>query len=648
MSNVTLKHIYKMYPNGAKAVNDFNMEIEDGEFIVFVGPSGCGKSTTLRMIAGLEQITAGELTIGGVVANDVPPQNRNIAMVFQNYALYPHMNVYDNMAFGLEMHKVPKDEIERRVNEAARILDITEYLKRKPKEMSGGQRQRVALGRAIVRNPQVMLLDEPLSNLDAKLRTQMRSEIAKLHSELKTTFIYVTHDQVEAMTMGTRIVVMKEGYVQQIDTPTNLYRYPSNKFVAGFIGTPQMNFLHATLKRTGDEVLINLVNCGASITAPYEYFYKVHPKYFDGQTSVIVGFRSEDIYIPTEPTKDTAMVQVKGYQKEELGSEALVHGYIMSSDGEIKDGSQIILKIKSEEEPTDYVDKVFTAAFNLHRIHIFDSETEESVMPRIPKYNTVECSVEGNAVQFLGEMLNLPSALKKAECANEILIPSDAFRVGGNILFEIKKKETVDNKNLYEMELAERRLYAVLNEDLTEQRQVGMSIDPKRITFRKDGEEIISPLPQTVCFDALLKKGKKQRISEENCKNFFVKIGYAIRNFFGPRKYDYLLGVGDLDIPAPENLIEKLTGAITIRDALKSTYSLECSPYDISIGEQGVSAEVLQIRDYGEERFAECRVGENSVFVCLQQGEEPTGIVKISIDIDKFSVVQKEKDIRII
>ena len=226
MAGLNLKHIYKVYPNGTKAVNDFNMEIEDKEFIVFVGPSGCGKSTTLRMIAGLEDISAGELTIGDMIVNDVEPKDRDIAMVFQNYALYPHMTVYENIAFGLRLRKMPKDEIHRRVTEAAEILGITEYLSKKPKEMSGGQRQRVSLGRAIVREPKVMLLDEPLSNLDAKLRTQMRAEIAKLHAKLNTTFIYVTHDQIEAMTMGTRIVVMKNGFVQQIDTPKKSLRLP--------------------------------------------------------------------------------------------------------------------------------------------------------------------------------------------------------------------------------------------------------------------------------------------------------------------------------------------------------------------------------------------------------------------------------------
>ncbi|MBP5702679.1 MAG: sn-glycerol-3-phosphate ABC transporter ATP-binding protein UgpC, partial [Lachnospiraceae bacterium] len=245
MASLSLKHVTKVYPNGFEAVKDFNLEINDQEFIIFVGPSGCGKSTTLRMIAGLEDISGGELYIGDKLMNDVEPKDRDIAMVFQNYALYPHMSVYDNMAFGLKLRKVPKDQIDKMVKEAARILDLTSLLDRKPKALSGGQRQRVAMGRAIVRNPKVFLMDEPLSNLDAKLRVQMRIEIAKLHQRLGTTIIYVTHDQTEAMTLGDRIVVMKDGIVQQVDSPQNLYADPINRFVAGFIGSPEMNFLDA-------------------------------------------------------------------------------------------------------------------------------------------------------------------------------------------------------------------------------------------------------------------------------------------------------------------------------------------------------------------------------------------------------------------
>ena len=255
MASLSLKHIYKKYPGGVTAESDFCLDIKDKEFLIFGGPSGCGKSTTLRMIAGLEEISEGELFIGDTLVNDVAPKDRDIAMVFQNYALYPHMTVFENMAFGLKLRKVPKEEITRRVEEAARILDINHLLERKPKALSGGQKQRVALGRAIVRNPKVFLLDEPLSNLDAKLRASMRTELTKIHKKVGTTFIYVTHDQTEAMTMASRIVVMKDGLIQQVDTPQNLYENPVNTFVAGFIVTPQMNFINAKLIKKENDLL---------------------------------------------------------------------------------------------------------------------------------------------------------------------------------------------------------------------------------------------------------------------------------------------------------------------------------------------------------------------------------------------------------
>ena len=258
MASLSLRGIYKIYAGDVVAVSDFNLEIEDKEFIILVGPSGCGKSTTLRMVAGLEEISGGELYIDGKLMNDVAPKDRDIAMVFQNYALYPHMSVYDNMAFSLKLRKEPKDVIDKKVREAAEILDITQYLERKPKALSGGQRQRVAIGRAIVRAPKVMLMDEPLSNLDAKLRNEMRAEIIKLRERIDTTFIYVTHDQTEAMTLGDRIVIMKDGYIQQIGTPQEVFNHPANLFVAGFIGMPVMNFFDAELKREGDKFFVEV------------------------------------------------------------------------------------------------------------------------------------------------------------------------------------------------------------------------------------------------------------------------------------------------------------------------------------------------------------------------------------------------------
>ena len=341
MASLSLKNVCKVYPNGFEAVKDFNLEIADQEFIIFVGPSGCGKSTTLRMIAGLEDISSGELKIGDKVVNDVEPKDRDIAMVFQNYALYPHMSVYDNMAFGLKLRKVPKDQIDKMVKEAAKILDLTPLLDRKPKALSGGQRQRVAMGRAIVRNPKVFLMDEPLSNLDAKLRVQMRIEIAKLHQRLGTTIIYVTHDQTEAMTLGTRIVVMKDGVIQQVDTPQNLYDKPQNLFVAGFMGSPQMNFLDATVKVNGE---------------------------------VVFGIRPEHVHDEPEflakCTSDNGVVDCNVDVTELMGAEI----YLYVNIGGIPVTARV--EPTSTAKPGDSI----KVAFELDKIHIFDKETERTII----------------------------------------------------------------------------------------------------------------------------------------------------------------------------------------------------------------------------------------------------------------------------
>ena len=327
MAKVELKHIGKVYPDSnAHAVTDANITIEDREFCVFVGPSGCGKSTTLRMIAGLEDITEGDLLIDGEKMNDIPPKDRDIAMVFQNYALYPHMSVFDNMAFGLKIRKMPKEEIEKRVNEAAKQLDLTQYLNRKPKALSGGQRQRVAVGRAIVRNPKVFLFDEPLSNLDAKLRVTMRSELAALHNRLQATMIYVTHDQIEAMTLGTKIVVMKDGVIQQIGAPLYLYNNPINKFVAGFIGTPPMNFLTVKVLEKNGKIVCDE---GSFEINPTDEQAKYLKDYVNKE--VTFGIRPEDLtYVEKPAAKDD--MQMKITNKEPLGAET--HLYLVSNKGQ--------------------------------------------------------------------------------------------------------------------------------------------------------------------------------------------------------------------------------------------------------------------------------------------------------------------------
>ncbi len=389
MSSLNLKNIYKVYPSGVTAVSDFNLDIEDKEFIVFVGPSGCGKSTTLRMIAGLEEISAGELYIDGNLMNSVAPKDRDIAMVFQNYALYPHMTVYDNMAFGLKLRKMPKAEIDQRVKEAARILGIEMYLSRKPKALSGGQRQRVALGRAIVREPKVFLLDEPLSNLDAKLRSQMRTEITKLHNRLATTFIYVTHDQVEAMTMGTRIVVMKDGFMQQVDTPINLYDYPINQFVAGFIGTPQMNFF--TGKLTGTRAKTYLEFGIDKIALPKEKVDLIVniDKYLNTDREVVFGIRPEDINDDSAVVENSkTTIEVKVDVVEALGSETLLYcktrSEYVDKDESLQsiadDVSNLIAKVDNRSA-TKAGDTV-KIALDIAHAHLFDKETEITILAR--------------------------------------------------------------------------------------------------------------------------------------------------------------------------------------------------------------------------------------------------------------------------
>ncbi len=407
MSTVTLKHVYKIYDNADKkaakdqkpAVSDFCMEIQDKEFIVFVGPSGCGKSTTLRMIAGLEEITDGEIWIDDTIVNDIAPKDRDIAMVFQNYALYPHMTVYDNMAFGLKLRKVAdvkrdkagnpvlddngntipvmrkytKQEIDEKVQRAAKILAIEEYLKRKPKALSGGQRQRVALGRTIVRNPKVFLLDEPLSNLDAKLRAAMRSEIIKLHDQLGATFIYVTHDQVEAMTMGTRIVVMKDGFVQQIGAPQELYDHPINTFVAGFIGTPQMNFFDGRITPDGKITFAN----NQTIQLSKEALANFDEKKIGSGLDIVMGIRPGDLKVLD--TANDMSVSARVEVIEALGNETIIYADL-DKNAEVhleKGPTSIVASAKLKKNPARKSEIIL--GLDEEAIHIFDKATEVSI-----------------------------------------------------------------------------------------------------------------------------------------------------------------------------------------------------------------------------------------------------------------------------
>ena len=373
MATVSLKGIKKIYDNKVTAVHDFNLEIADKEFIVLVGPSGCGKSTTLRMVAGLEDISEGDLLINGKRMNDVEPKDRDIAMVFQNYALYPHMTVYENMAFALKLRKVPKDEIDKKVREAAEILDITQYLERKPKALSGGQRQRVAIGRAIVRSPQVFLMDEPLSNLDAKLRNQMRAEIIKLRQRIDTTFIYVTHDQTEAMTLGDRIVIMKDGFIQQIGTPQQVFDHPANIFVAGFIGMPQMNFFDGQLVADGDHYYVKIMDATMELSPEAQAALKAKGV---PSKAVTIGIRPEHISFAESAGAHclTGSVDVS----EMMGSE--IHLHVNAG------GRDVVLRIPTTELSAEHKGGIaygtqvhFTFRGDL--MHLFDPETEKNLLP---------------------------------------------------------------------------------------------------------------------------------------------------------------------------------------------------------------------------------------------------------------------------
>lgn len=634
MANVSLKHIYKVYPNGVKAVNDFNMEIQDKEFIVFVGPSGCGKSTTLRMIAGLEDITAGELRIGDEVVNDMEPKDRDIAMVFQNYALYPHMTVYENMAFGLKIRKVPKDVIHKKILEAAEILSITEYLDRKPKAMSGGQRQRVALGRAILREPKVFLLDEPLSNLDAKLRTQMRAEISKLHDKLKTTFIYVTHDQVEAMTMGTRIVVMKNGVVQQIEKPKDLYRYPANKFVAGFIGTPQMNFFEATLTPEGDNVRVKFSYTDSEVVVPYAHFLKVKPEYLDGKTVVTVGLRCEHISLKEEDVANaSAVVPVKISHLEELGTETLVYGDLnMNGDGYSESSTRIIIKANGDEDFEK--GSIVKAALNFGAIHLFDKETEESILPRVPKEVALPCEVKNNKLKFADIALDLPPAVHNVDAVGKVLIPLTAVSLGKTFEVKVSISEKIGEKFLNYLNLNGRMLFMMSKEPLKVGTKISIDIDFKQISVLDgNNEKVISALPV---------------VSHMAAKFIRVKEPGMVETKKGPKQkmqFNFKFDIEGVIFNSPDEISKKILAGLSI-SAFESDYTIDVDAYSLKLADNGISGTIVDYLDYGKEKFLKVAVNKDIVYVATNEKVE--GNVHLAVDFNNIGVTQTKLNMKLV
>ena len=628
MASLSLKHIFKVYDGGVKAVNDFCMDIEDKEFIVFVGPSGCGKSTTLRMIAGLEEITAGELRIDNEIVNDFEPKDRNIAMVFQNYALYPHMSVYENMAFSLRTIHMPNDQIHEKVMEAAAILGITEYLDRKPKALSGGQRQRVALGRAIVRQPKVFLLDEPLSNLDAKLRAAMRAEISRLHEKLGTTFIYVTHDQVEAMTMGSRIVVMKDGFVQQIDTPINLYKFPDNVFVAGFIGTPQMNFFDGVITKSGDDVRFAL-DCGTDIDMKYIQADKIPVKYMDGNHRIVFGIRPDDIRVRKDTNYDDgswapakAVVSVV----EVLGGETLIYANLDLNNPDAEVGSIII-----KADPDTFVHRgdVIDIEISRKKFHVFDKESEKSIRRRIPEENIISASILDGVLEFEGQSFALPAAIKCSNVENtEVSMPISAITLGaGNGEATVQWTERIENKVLYFLKVGELTLFSL------ECGEARFSVGDK-VAFDIDFTQV-----------SIASTDVKPLITANTLDGVFTKEKDQSRKF-----YNFYMEIGGARLVPTEGICEKLfackgnkifhTPLEYIVDADKLTV--------VSGGAEGnrLSGKVTEILDYGHIKYA--KIDVNGQILTAAYNGNVGDSVDVLVPVEAVTIKDKSIDIIIV
>lgn len=692
MASLNLKNIYKVYPNGTKAVNDFSMDIADKEFIVFVGPSGCGKSTVLRMIAGLEEISAGELKIDNVVVNDVDCKLRDTAMVFQNYALYPHMTVADNMAFPLKMAKLTKEEkaklrehadmlyprrksaekspsanaaqlasarcsdskfaklrkklkkvfnfnrpvfntvfrpvrvwqtrreeIYTRVIDIANILGLEEYLGKKPGAMSGGQRQRVALGRAMVRSPKVFLLDEPLSNLDAKLRTQMRSEITKLHNRLKTTFIYVTHDQTEAMTMGDRIVVMKLGTIQQIDTPANLYDHPANLFVAGFIGTPSMNFLDAVVTRDGDTATVTFAQ-DLTFTFHAENIKKFQSKYL-GKT-VVMGVRPEDFVISDDGV-DCIITNT-----EMLGRETLLYCDFSTDNVTDYENGIYPVVIKVEGSSRYISGDIIKVNINADKVHYFDKDTEVCISDRLVTYNELDVTVGNGCVHIGNERLVLPKALSSLNGKYTLNLPSDAFIYDGDTPAKVVEAEELKEGCLARIAVGGIKLYALFKSTVSG--NIAIDIDWEMASFCSAGGEAVSAL-DTV-----------NRLNVKLVKRHLTKEEQRALPEAEKRTFDIQIDIGGTLVTCPYAVLKRLLGA-SDRKIFGVEMQLEFSGDAICAGDS-FTADIAEIYDYGKHKYARCPFCGTEVILPLN-GEQ--GKISFGLDLTKCAVHDKNLGIKI-
>ena len=655
MANLSLKHLYKIYENGTKAVDDFNLEIKDDEFIVFVGPSGCGKSTTLRMIAGLEEITAGDFYIDGVLANNLEPKDRDMAMVFQNYALYPHMSVYDNMAFGLRIRHVSKDEIDKRVHEAARILDIENQLDKKPKNMSGGQRQRVALGRSIVRKPKVFLLDEPLSNLDAKLRSSMRSEITRLHNVLKTTFIYVTHDQVEAMTMGTRIVVMKNGVIKQVDSPMNLYDYPENVFVAGFIGTPQMNFINARLSFEGENILLkSSVN---NFLYEHKDFSHIDILNIIKQKDIIIGIRPEHTHLDVKENKNAFECEIAVI--EALGNEMNV---IVES---VVDKTRIIVKMLRDDNLS--VGQKVYVTFDVNKIHIFDKESENTLLERIPSAMTFKAQIVDNNLLFLNQKIALSKWNSDALKGHKnlfISLPISALTKGNDITLIVNKKEKIKDEWLFSAEVNGEYIY-FKNSEYIDGDKISLDIDLSKIDYYdEDGGLVLKHFDGENRFNGELVPVKKKIPC---VKNNLIDISLYEKYEDAKNKHD-IDTLKQLKIKEKNKLVfnyklfdneiePNIEDVIRVYALLGKKFYLHHICYivnanDININEHGdYVGSVKEVIDYGKDNFIKIILNnsENEITARVKDKTYKIGeSVRFDIPNNKIGILDLDFNVRLI
>ena len=634
MADLVLKHIYKIYSDGTKAVSDFNLEIKDNEFIILVGPSGCGKSTTLRMIAGLEDITAGDFYIDDVLANNLEPKDRDMAMVFQNYALYPHMTVFDNMAFGLKIKHINKEEISSRVHEAAKILDIEDQLDKKPKDMSGGQKQRVALGRAIVRHPKVFLLDEPLSNLDAKLRSSMRSEITRLHDKLKITFIYVTHDQVEAMTMGTRIVVMNKGVMQQVDTPMNLYDHPINKFVAGFIGTPQMNFIKAKLNCDENFILIkidddNTLKISRNIINKFDLFSAITNK------EVSLGLRPEYIEILKENDLNKhTIIKAKIMMIETLGNEMIVEAKFNDNRLNIKVSRDDSLKVNQEVYLNVLEDKIY----------LFNNENEMTLFPVLPEFSLLKGVCDGEELKLLGTTFKIPLLLKeKLKNYNKetlfLNIPTKSITLGSTYQINIIKKEKINKKWLFIGKYNNEFIYFV-NDNYIDGDKIEVDINLNDVDIYHNKEIIVNHINKINKIESKLHPVTKKMPFKTKKGNIKYK---------NKKVFDYSLE--DIVIPLNDELIDKIYSLLGKRFMEHDLiYVVNADDFIFDNNNFNITGFISNVHNYDNEVYYDVKVNNLSLIVkgnldnILKEGEA----VKLFIDPNKIGLIDKTFDVTLL